>query len=301
MKTNIFPWAGNHITILVRGTQARRSSQKLKIVPAQFLTQDLISSLALTNLWHNLYKGNPLLPHLYVYGCIQSCAFCCAFCWLSGAELEPCSRFLPSVGITELKCSLWNGHTKCKLCFKLLSFNLTWITYLELQIKFPIFFEKTRQPAKSTLRILSEATVHCSGTCVITGFLVLPLHSHRAEIDFWINPPYPSSPTSIRVVYHNKPKVHLVECAISSDGQYQTSVAACQKRDNREWYLYTLPVFNDFWIKIPMPDIVSLYIIAYTHTWSYLVLRELQIEAELNFTASVCEEEVLTFLSSQTL
>lgn len=44
-----------------------------------------------------------------------------------------------------------------------------------------------------------------------------------------------------------------------------------------------------------MPDTVSLYIIAHTHTWSYLVLRELQIEAELNFTALICGEEVLTF------
>lgn len=36
--------------------------------------------------------------------------------------------------------------------------------YLELQIKFPILFEKTRQPAKSTLQILSKVTVPCGGT-----------------------------------------------------------------------------------------------------------------------------------------
>lgn len=47
-----------------------------------------------------------------------------------------------------------------------------------------------------------------------------------------------------------------------------------------------------FWIKIPLPDRMSLYTIA--HTQSHLVLRELQRKAELNFTASIRGEEVLT-------
>lgn len=128
--------------------------------------------------------------------------------------------FYPLWASRHMKCSLGNEHTKCKLCFELLSCNLTWIMYLELQINFPILGGGgkggTRQPAKSTLQILSKVTVHHGSTCIVLGFLfclcivILNFPYSLSEIYFWINASYSSSPTSIRIAYHNKPKVHII-------------------------------------------------------------------------------------------
>lgn len=144
--------------------------------------------------------------------------------------------FYPLWVSQQLKCCLRNKHKNCKLCFKLLPFNLTWIMHLELQKRFPI-----RQLAKSTLQILSKVAsalwwhLHCFAFgflfCLCT--IVLNFLYSLSEIHFQITL-YSSSPTIIRIVYHNKPKARLVWCSISSDDQYQTPVAARQKVDNRQ-------------------------------------------------------------------
>lgn len=99
------PQIEKHLINLLRGTQAKQ----LETGDSRIAVHNPRSYFHtfLKNSWPNLYKGNLFLPQLYGQGHFQSHAICCcAFCLLSGAELAPCSKFLPSVGITAIKCCL---------------------------------------------------------------------------------------------------------------------------------------------------------------------------------------------------